>query len=63
MLNSVPESDDPNQFDFAGSAVVITADSKEHAVEQLKKDIYFTSGVWDMDKVQIIPYLNGFRRP
>ena len=31
------------------------AESKEEVMEQLKKDIYSTSGVWDWDKVQVHP--------
>lgn len=31
------------------------AESKEEVIEQLKKDVYSTSGVWDWDKVQVHP--------
>ena len=61
ILKSVPESDDPTTFDFQGSAVISVAESKEQVIEQLKTDIYHTAGVWDTEKAQIIPYLNGFR--
>ena len=27
------------------------ADSKEEVMELIKKDIYYTSGVWDLEKV------------
>lgn len=31
------------------------AESKEDVIQQLKKDVYSTSGVWDWDKVQVHP--------
>ncbi|OAA33295.1 Dimeric alpha-beta barrel [Moelleriella libera RCEF 2490] len=63
LLNSVPEADDPTTFDFLGSTLVCRAESKEQIVEQLKKDIYVSSGVWDLDKVQIYPFICAFRKP
>ena len=52
ILNSVPKDDDPASLDMAGSTVVIVAESKEEIVDVLKKDIYATSGVWDVDSVR-----------
>ena len=57
LLNKVPESDDPKSFDFMGSTLVVRADSKEHVLEQIKDDIYVTSGVWDLDKVSAMRLL------
>lgn len=51
IFNSVPEGTDPTKFDFAGSAVVAVAESKEQVIEQLKEDIYYKEGVWDVDNV------------
>lgn len=34
-----------------GSTVVAWASSKEEVLEILKKDIYATEGVWDLEKV------------
>lgn len=31
------------------------AESREAAVELMKKDIYTVSGVWDVDNAQVIP--------
>ncbi len=51
LLNSVPEDDDASKFDFMGSTLVCIAESKEEIMADLKKDIYATSGVWDVEKV------------
>jgi|SRR6478752_8095742 len=51
ILNSVPKDDSVDSLDFAGSTLVCIAESVEEVREQLSKDIYATSGVWDMDKV------------
>lgn len=40
---------------FKGSAVLLMAESEEQAREILSKDVYVRSGVWDMEKAQIIP--------
>lgn len=51
LLNSVPEGDDAAEFDFLGSTLVCVAESKEAVLEQLRNDVYTTSGVWDTEKV------------
>ncbi|KAF5019902.1 hypothetical protein F66182_8086 [Fusarium sp. NRRL 66182] len=61
ILNSVPKDDSPSSLDFAGSTLVCIANSVEEVREQLDKDIYATTGVWDMDKVQIYPFKAAFR--
>lgn len=58
LLNAIPESDDSNTWDFAGSTIVAVAESKEQVIEDLKKDIYYTSGVWDVENVSLF-YFNG----
>lgn len=63
LLNSVPAGDDPASFDFMGSTLVCRAETKEQVLEQLKKDVYVTSGVWDLEKIQIYPFLCAFRNP
>ncbi|KAH7325783.1 hypothetical protein B0I35DRAFT_421173 [Stachybotrys elegans] len=63
LLNSVPKDDEADSLDFMGSTLVCISTSKEEVLEQLKKDIYATSGVWDMDKVQIYPFKCAFRNP
>jgi uncharacterized protein YciI len=45
-----------------GSAVLIGAKTREEVVERLKKDVYVESGVWDLEKVQIIPFKSALRK-
>lgn len=53
MLNEHPaEGETPS---FKGSMMMVKAVNKEAALELLKKDIYTTSGVWDLENAQIIP--------
>ncbi|CAM1500548.1 Fc.00g097100.m01.CDS01 [Cosmosporella sp. VM-42] len=61
ILHAVPKDDSPESLDFAGSTLVCVADSVEAVREQLSKDIYATSGVWDMTKIQIYPFRCAFR--
>ncbi len=61
MLNSVPKGTDPSTFDFHGSSFVALAESKEAVLDQLKDDVYVTSGVWDLEKAQVFPFLCAFR--
>ncbi|KAH7148404.1 hypothetical protein EDB81DRAFT_841989 [Dactylonectria macrodidyma] len=63
LLNSVPKDDDPASLDFMGSTLVVVAESVEQVREQLSKDIYVTSGVWDLEKAQIYPFKCAFRNP
>lgn len=51
LLNEVPADDDAAKFKFAGSTLVCIGESKEEIIDMLRKDIYATSGVWDVDKV------------
>ncbi len=53
MFEKHPEEGE--QAVFSGSAVVYTGDSAEEVRGVIEKDIYATSGVWDLKKVQIIP--------
>lgn len=51
IANDFPEPG--QQFPFVGSALVVTADSKHDVIQLLKQDIYFTSGVWDVENAKI----------
>jgi uncharacterized protein YciI len=61
VLNDVPTSDDPSTFSFAGSTIVIQASSREEIKEVLRKDVYTSSGVWDVENAQMWPLLCAFR--
>ncbi|KAL8795689.1 MAG: hypothetical protein Q9195_001927 [Heterodermia aff. obscurata] len=50
---------DPQKPQMTGSVMLAVAESKEDVVQQLKEDIYFKSGVWDWDRVQIHPVSSG----
>ncbi|ETS81722.1 hypothetical protein PFICI_06724 [Pestalotiopsis fici W106-1] len=54
-LHDVPEGTDAAKWSFHGSTIVMVAESVEECKEILRKDIYSTSGVWDVDNAQIWP--------
>jgi uncharacterized protein len=60
MLSEQPEEGKP--LDITGSAMLAYADSKEEVLEIIKKDIYATSDVWNLDKIQIFPFKSAIRR-
>jgi hypothetical protein len=35
--------------------IIIEAESTEDVIALLKKDVYYTKGVWDVDNVAVIP--------
>jgi len=59
ILKDVPK--EGGKLLIEGSAMVAYASSKEEVLEQLKKDVYAESGVWDFSKVQILPFKCAFR--
>ncbi|KAK3996687.1 hypothetical protein QBC44DRAFT_317369 [Cladorrhinum sp. PSN332] len=63
VLNEPPTSSDPTTFNFAGSTVVILAESREAIKEVLRNDIYAKEGVWDVENAQMWPLLCAFRYP
>ncbi|KAI0171018.1 hypothetical protein BJ166DRAFT_517532 [Pestalotiopsis sp. NC0098] len=62
-LHDVPEGTDASKWAFHGSTIVMVAESREECKEILSKDIYATSGVWDIDNAQIWPVKLAFRYP
>ena len=58
-LASQPVEHQPLQLN--GTAIILYADSKEAVLKELQADVYCTAGVWDMDKVQILPFKSGVR--
>ncbi len=53
MVESHPDKDELPAF--KGSAVVYTGESIEEVRAIIHSDIYAKSGVWDLEKAQIIP--------
>lgn len=62
MLEEPIKEGDTNPPKMKGSAMLIGAKTKEEVVERLQKDIYVEGGVWDWDKVQIIPFKSALRK-
>ena len=38
-----------------GSFFVAVGETKEEVIEELRRDVYSTGGVWDWEKVEVIP--------
>lgn len=53
------EGEDP--LPIVGSTLLVYAETKEEVLEIIKKDIYNTSGVWDLSKMQIWPFKSAVR--
>ncbi|CAJ0548493.1 Ff.00g021060.m01.CDS01 [Fusarium sp. VM40] len=61
MLEKHPEEGDPALF--KGSVVIYTGETAQDVRKLIENDIYATSGVWDLDQVQIIPFMSTVREP
>ncbi|CAI7564308.1 unnamed protein product [Penicillium glandicola] len=59
MLNAHPA--DGETPSFKGSMMLAVAENEAEVLELLNKDIYTTSGVWDMENAQIIPFKSAVR--
>ncbi|KAK2739113.1 hypothetical protein FQN57_006679 [Myotisia sp. PD_48] len=46
-----------------GSALIVCAESAQEIRDTLSKDIYATSGVWNVEKAQITPFRCAISRP
>lgn len=54
---------DASKSQFAGSTLHVVADTRDDVVELLKKDVYATSGIWDVDNALIHPVGVAVRLP
>ncbi|KAK1515575.1 uncharacterized protein CCOS01_12773 [Colletotrichum costaricense] len=63
LMGSVPKSDDSADMAFVSSHVVVVSDSIEQVREDLRKDVYATSGVWDVENAQIYAFRAAWRNP
>ncbi|KAJ5229642.1 hypothetical protein N7489_010350 [Penicillium chrysogenum] len=59
MLNAHPA--DGEAPSFKGSMMLAVAENEAQVLELLNNDIYTTSGVWDMENAQIIPFKSAVR--
>ncbi|WAO85882.1 YCII domain-containing protein [Fusarium falciforme] len=48
---------------FKGSVVVYSAESIDEVHKIIENDVYATSGVWDLEKAQVLPYVPAVREP
>ncbi|OQE29034.1 hypothetical protein PENFLA_c004G06247 [Penicillium flavigenum] len=48
---------------FKGSVVAYSGNSAEEARTIIEKDVDATSGVWDLSKTQILPYVPAVQEP
>ncbi|KAF1849579.1 uncharacterized protein K460DRAFT_274430 [Cucurbitaria berberidis CBS 394.84] len=62
MLEEPIQPGDTNPPKMKGSAMLIGAKTREEVVERVKKDVYVESGVWDISKIQIIPFRSALRK-
>ncbi|PSN63933.1 hypothetical protein BS50DRAFT_576564 [Corynespora cassiicola Philippines] len=62
MLEEPIKEGDAGPPKMKGSAMLIGAKTREEVIERLKKDVYVQGGVWDLEKVQIIPFKSALRK-
>lgn len=55
ILEDMPADDEVSSMKFAGSTIVIVAESRQAVMDVLKEDVYVKSGVWDLEKVSFSP--------
>ncbi|PYH88626.1 hypothetical protein BO71DRAFT_391211 [Aspergillus ellipticus CBS 707.79] len=61
MVDSHPE--EGKQLSFKGSMIVVTGETVEEVNQLIQNDVYAKSGVWDLEKAQVIPYISAVREP
>ncbi|KAK6347656.1 hypothetical protein TWF718_005495 [Orbilia javanica] len=47
---------------FKGSIMLMSVETKEEVLEIIKSDKYVENDVWDLDKVEIIPFKTALRK-
>jgi hypothetical protein len=62
MLEEPIKEGDSGPPKMKGSAMLIGAKTREEVVERLKQDVYVQQGVWDVEKVEIIPFKSALRK-
>ncbi|TFK74568.1 hypothetical protein BDN72DRAFT_665030 [Pluteus cervinus] len=58
---SIATSDAPKKM--AGSTFICLADNIEEVREIVENDIYYTSGVWDPERIVILPFVPATTLP
>jgi len=62
MLEEPIKEGDSSPPKMKGSAMLIGAKTREEVIERLQKDVYVQEGVWDVEKVEIIPFKSALRK-
>lgn len=57
----MPADDEVSSMKFAGSTLMVVAESRQAVIDLIKDDVYVKSGVWDLEKAQIWPAKIAFR--
>ncbi|KAJ7054483.1 hypothetical protein C8F01DRAFT_491451 [Mycena amicta] len=52
-----PESLNSEDKKMIGSTFIIEADNIEQVQKMIEEDIYYTSGVWDPERIVILPFV------
>lgn len=63
FLSAGPIYHDVEKTKFAGSSLQLLAESREEVIEILKKDIFYSAGIWDLDNVIANPVTIAVRLP
>ncbi|KAJ2958410.1 hypothetical protein NQZ79_g5971 [Umbelopsis isabellina] len=53
--------DNHTSKNMIGSSMLIEAESEQAVWDRLRRDIYCTGNVWNMEKATLIPVINGFK--
>ncbi|OAA67302.1 Dimeric alpha-beta barrel [Niveomyces insectorum RCEF 264] len=64
ILDEAPsDPNDPTSFKFAGSTLILVAETRADVVAFLESDVYAKEGVWDVPKAQIWALKTAIRIP
>ncbi|KUI72610.1 hypothetical protein VM1G_08548 [Cytospora mali] len=63
VLEDMPADDEVSSMKFAGSTLMVVAESRQAVIDLIKDDVYVKSGVWDLEKAMIWPAKIAFRFP
>ncbi|KAF2479879.1 YCII-related domain protein [Neohortaea acidophila] len=58
-LDEQPREGQPMKIN--GSAMLVSADSKEDVMKLVESDVYYESRVWDPSKIQVFPFKSAVR--
>ena len=62
MLEEPIKEGEDGKTQMKGSAMLIGAKTREEVEKRLKEDVYVEGGVWDLSKIQIIPFKSALRK-